>query len=148
MFPKFPKKKPETVLFYNETKVGVDVVDQMVRMYSVKASSRRWPMHVFYNVIDMALLNGWILFREVTGSHISRRKYIQQVADELTGASHSIQNRRRMVNSTISFEPEPSSRQRLTCNTGACNKNRTTDRCSVCRRPICGKCSVKKCPQC
>lgn len=142
-----PKKKPETVLFYNKTKVGVDVVDQMVRMYSVKAASRRWPMHVFYNVIDMALLNGWILFREITGSSISRRKYIQQVADELTGASHSLQNQRHMIDSSSSIPSEPS-KQRLTCNTGTCNKNRTTDRCSVCQKPICGKCSVKKCPQC
>ena len=36
-----PKKKPETVLFYKETKVGVDVFDQMSRCYSVKAGSRR-----------------------------------------------------------------------------------------------------------
>ena len=50
------KKKPETVLLYNETKIGVDVFDQMSRCYSVKAGSRRWPIHV-YNVIDMALIN-------------------------------------------------------------------------------------------
>ena len=37
------KKKPETVLFYNKTKAGVDVVDQMTRKYSVKAASQRWP---------------------------------------------------------------------------------------------------------
>ena len=51
------KKKPETVLFYNETKVGVDVFDQISRCYSVKSGSRRWPIHVFYNVIDMAFIN-------------------------------------------------------------------------------------------
>ena len=34
------KKKPETVLFYNKTKVVVDVLDQMLRCYSVKAGSR------------------------------------------------------------------------------------------------------------
>ena len=52
-----PKKKPETVLFYNKTKAGVDVVDQMTRKYSVKAACRRWPVHVFYNVIDLAIIN-------------------------------------------------------------------------------------------
>ena len=31
-----PKKKPETVLYYNTTKVGVDILDQMARAYSVK----------------------------------------------------------------------------------------------------------------
>ena len=39
-----PKKKPET---YNKTKLGVNVLDQMSRCYSVKAGSRRWPIHVF-----------------------------------------------------------------------------------------------------
>ena len=52
-----PKCKPETVLFYNQTKVGVNVLDQMSRLYSVKAASRRWPVHIFYNIIDMALIN-------------------------------------------------------------------------------------------
>ena len=50
-----PKKKTETVLFYNKTKAGVDVIDQMTRKYSVKAASRRWPIHVFYNVIDFGI---------------------------------------------------------------------------------------------
>ncbi|KAF2890870.1 hypothetical protein ILUMI_15303 [Ignelater luminosus] len=33
------KKKPETVLYYNNTKYGDDFADQMVRKYTVKASS-------------------------------------------------------------------------------------------------------------
>ena len=52
-----PKKKPETVLFCNKTKAGVDVVDQITRKYSVKVASRRWPVHVFYNEIDLAIIN-------------------------------------------------------------------------------------------
>ena len=41
------KKKPKTVLFYNKTKAGVDVIDQMTKKYSIKAASQRWPVHVF-----------------------------------------------------------------------------------------------------
>lgn len=48
------KRKPETVLFYNITKYGVDVVDSMSRKYTVKAASRRWPVHTFYNLLDLA----------------------------------------------------------------------------------------------
>ena len=82
-----PKKKPEAVLFYNKTKVGVDVLDQMARLYSVKAGSRRWPVHVFYNVIDMALINSWLIYKEVCKSNIARRKFIQSVCEELTGCA-------------------------------------------------------------
>ena len=34
-------KKPKTVLFYNKTKAGVNVIGQMARIYSVKTASRR-----------------------------------------------------------------------------------------------------------
>lgn len=138
------KKKPETVLFYNKTKVGVDVLDQMTRMYSVKAASRRWPMHVFYNIIDMALINGWILYQAVTGSSISRRKYIQKVAEELTGENT---NQNACKRPRMSHD-KPHPKQRLTCRTGLCNKNRTTDCCFKCQKPLCGQCCVKFCPSC
>ena len=41
------KSKPETVNFYNSTKLGVDVVNQMARKYTVNAASRRWPVQFF-----------------------------------------------------------------------------------------------------
>ena len=39
------KRVPETIAFYNKTKYGVDIVDQMARKYSVKAGSFQWPLH-------------------------------------------------------------------------------------------------------
>ena len=38
------KKKPDVILCYNETKSGVDIVDKMVKTYSTKRMSRRWPL--------------------------------------------------------------------------------------------------------
>lgn len=49
------KKTPKTISFYNETKCDVDIVDRMARRYSVKAGSRRWPVHTFYNILNNAL---------------------------------------------------------------------------------------------
>ena len=63
-----PKKKPQSVLFYNKTKFGVDFLDQMTRIYSVKAASRRWPINVFYNIIDQSLINRWIIYKNVKAS--------------------------------------------------------------------------------
>ena len=54
------KSKPETVNFYNSTKFGVDVVDQMARKYTVNAASRRWPVQFFYNILDLAAINAHI----------------------------------------------------------------------------------------
>ena len=57
--------KPETVFFYNQTKVGMDVLDQMSRLYSMKAARRKWPVHIFYDVIDMALINSWVIYTKL-----------------------------------------------------------------------------------
>jgi len=35
------KRLPETIKFYNSTKFGVDITDQMARKYSVKSKCRR-----------------------------------------------------------------------------------------------------------
>ena len=41
------KPKPKIVKFYNSTKFGVDVLDQIARKYTVNAASRRWPVQLF-----------------------------------------------------------------------------------------------------
>ncbi|GFX35821.1 hypothetical protein TNCV_746141 [Trichonephila clavipes] len=54
-----PKRLPETISFYNSTKFGIAVADQMARKCSVKAGSRRRPVHVFYNINDLAGMHGF-----------------------------------------------------------------------------------------
>ena len=62
MFNNTSKNKPETVTFYNKKKCGVDIVDQMVRQYMVKAVTRKQPVAVFYNNLDLAVINAYHLF--------------------------------------------------------------------------------------
>ena len=38
------KKKSRVIHFYNRNKLGVDVFDQMVRLYTTQAATRIWPM--------------------------------------------------------------------------------------------------------
>ncbi|KAF2887332.1 hypothetical protein ILUMI_18841 [Ignelater luminosus] len=76
-------KKPETVPYYSDTKYGVDVPDQMARKYTVNASSRRWPVHIFYNILDLAAINAYILYKEITGKKIKRRNFLLQLAEQL-----------------------------------------------------------------
>ena len=38
------KKKPAVIDFYNANKVGVDVVDQMLRKYSTRCATRRYSL--------------------------------------------------------------------------------------------------------
>ncbi len=77
------KKKSDIVLTYNKTKVGVDAVDSMTKHYSWKAPTRRWPVAVFYNIIDMSIINSCVLFRKVNRLKISRRDFIIQLIEEI-----------------------------------------------------------------
>lgn len=56
--------KPDIILFYNSTKAGVDVLDKCIRTYSCCRGTRRRPMAVLFNLIDIAAYNAYILFRE------------------------------------------------------------------------------------
>ena len=49
-----PKKKPEMVNYYNSTKSGVDTLDQMAHCYTTKRKTNRWPVVMFFNMIDVA----------------------------------------------------------------------------------------------
>ena len=80
---KFENKKPETVEFYNKTKSGVDVVDQMARQYSVKAGTCRWPAAVLYNIFDLIGISAFVLYKKRTGDKVSRRNFLFKLATEL-----------------------------------------------------------------
>ena len=76
------KKTPKTVSFYNETKYGVDIVDQMAKKYTCRAGTRRWPIHSFQNTLDLAAINAWVLYIKVTNEKISRKTVIRKLAEE------------------------------------------------------------------
>ncbi len=52
------KKLPVMIHDYYQTKFGVDIIDQCVNNYTVRRITRRWPIMVFHNMIDIAAING------------------------------------------------------------------------------------------
>ncbi|XP_071747466.1 piggyBac transposable element-derived protein 4-like [Lepeophtheirus salmonis] len=79
------KRLPESIQYYNETKYGVDILDQMAILYSTKMSSHRWPLQVFYNILDFAGINAVISYREVTDKKITRRQFLNNLITKLIG---------------------------------------------------------------
>ena len=55
-------KKPEAIQYYNGTKAGVDTFDQLVRTYSCKRQTKRWPVVMWYNLLDVVALNAFVVF--------------------------------------------------------------------------------------
>ena len=115
----------------------------MLRQNSSKVASRRWPLHVFYNVLDMAVVNSWIIYKETLKSNITRRNFTKRLCEELVGHNNEI-----VPHVLNAAGDQPVERKRRTCHTGRCNRNKTTDLCSVCQKPICGRCRPLTCPNC
>ncbi|KAJ8277134.1 hypothetical protein GJAV_G00071830 [Gymnothorax javanicus] len=135
------KRMPETILLYNSTKVAVDVLDQMARLYSVKGATRRWPVAVFSNMLDLATVNAHVLYKGCTGENISRRSFILELAKELRADLMAAKQPTLTRIPEAEQQPLPKKRQ-CQVNTG-CKKNMTWYTCAKCSKPTCGKCAVK-----
>lgn len=55
--------KSDIILFYNDTKGGTDTFDQLCHAYTVARRSNRWPMRIFYGMLDQAAVNARILWK-------------------------------------------------------------------------------------
>lgn len=79
--------KPEIIDFYNGTKGGVDTFDQMCAQYSCSRKTNRWPMCMFYGMINAAVINSWVIFKanndRVGGKKMKRRQYMHEMALQL-----------------------------------------------------------------
>ena len=43
----------------------MDCADQMIETYSSKLATRRWPVALFCNLLDIAALNAYVLFEKL-----------------------------------------------------------------------------------
>lgn len=137
-----PKRKPETVVYYNQNKCGVDVLDQMARFYTVKFGSRRWPMHVLFNILDLAGVNAWIIYKSVTQSNLSRRDFLIRLAEELMGG---IPGHGQSESADEEWQESTSQVPRRRCQVKvSCPGNLTSSDCHKCKRRVCGKCTEKQ----
>ncbi|XP_030750072.1 piggyBac transposable element-derived protein 4-like [Sitophilus oryzae] len=64
----------------NITKCGVDVVDEMSATYNVARQSRRWPLTVFFSLLNNAGINSQIIYRENNdGLQMTRRLSLKEL---------------------------------------------------------------------
>ncbi|CAF0985459.1 unnamed protein product [Brachionus calyciflorus] len=56
----------------------------MTRNYSVKSSTRRWPVQVFYNIHNFTSITSWVLYKKVNKSQIPRRDFLAQLVKEIS----------------------------------------------------------------
>ncbi|XP_073494170.1 uncharacterized protein [Phyllobates terribilis] len=140
------KKTPETVKFYNETKYGVDVVDQMARKYTTRTCTRGWPVHAFENALDFAGINAWIIFKEITHQKMSRKAFLQTLVRELSGPY--VTDREKGSTSQVSTCSEVMVQTKFCQIKEKCKKNRSVGNCKTCGKSLCGQCTAINQRQC
>ncbi|GBP21878.1 PiggyBac transposable element-derived protein 4 [Eumeta japonica] len=80
-------KKPEIIEFYNSTKGAVDTVDQMCSIMSTSRKTNRWPICLFFNILNLTIVNAYVIhvsnaIRNGT-KPMKRRPFALQLADDL-----------------------------------------------------------------
>lgn len=78
-------KKPSQITDYNMTKGGVDTVDLMCSRISTSRRTKRWPMVIFFRLLDLAGINSLRIFQfnKKDFKNNTRRPYLYELALEL-----------------------------------------------------------------
>ena len=131
------KKLPKTVKYYNLSKVGVDVLDQMARYHTCKSATRRWPVAVFYNIIDCACINAYIIYCDITGQRLSRREFLLQLIKEMC-CDPPAESAPAPLPESVVARSSQISRKRKQCQLQQC-RNKSSHSCHQCHKSCCGK---------
>lgn len=163
--------KPQMITYYNQTKSGVDVVDKLCASYNVARNTRRWPMVVFFSMLNVAGINAEVISIGNGQEHIRRRLFLRKLGHEL--ALPQLQKRslmtqgmhRPLSEALRKFRPTeepdenagpvgaanevvPTKRRRC----GLCYTSRTTRLtktiCKNCKQFICGEHTTPVCIPC
>lgn len=132
------KKKPLMILAYNETKAGVDTLDKLTKQYSVKIKSRRWTFALFTSLIDIGLVNAYVLFKEANSKdQQSRRKLHLQLAAQLCKSSSKTSQKEPEVTEMKGGYCKPRGKRCSKCPGRRPAKKTATEFCSNCKEAVC-----------
>lgn len=160
-------RKPEIVTFYNMTKVGVDLVDQLCQKNNVARNTRRWPMVLFYNLLNITAINALCIYKHNNPSKkVVRVEFLQslswslirpQIERRYNEGSMMARQLRLRIRLLLGIEEEATQRQveeRPAGSRGRCYlcgrvRDRTTRRwCNKCGKWICSDHCKDVCDSC
>ena len=78
-------QKPEIITYYNSTKGGVDCNDQLCSNYNVGRRTKRWPLALFFHLLNISGINAFVIHKANTDKSIThtRRIFLKKLAAAL-----------------------------------------------------------------
>lgn len=149
------KRKPEMVTFYNSTKGGVDTADKMCATFNVSRNIKRWPMIIFFHLLNVAGINSQVIYLSNDLEPLRRRLFLKKLAHELTieelrrrsmktvGMPTGLQNRLKRFRpppdeeETITSPLPPKRKRCLPCTSETGLRRLTNHICKKCNTSIC-----------
>ncbi|XP_039278490.1 piggyBac transposable element-derived protein 4-like [Nilaparvata lugens] len=153
---------------YNRTKGGVDTVDQMCSNYSTQRRSRRWPMAIFFALLNISAgVNAFVLYKAYKNTpDMNRLEFMKVLAKSLVSpllqkrldrGHHVTEEMKLAIKRILQIQdplPVPGQQEeffkdKLTCHTCPPRlKRKTRYPCCICNKPICLQCAKKLCVKC
>lgn len=62
----------------------MDTVDQMRGKFDVARASRRWPLTLFFALMNIVVINATVIYNSNSLTKITRKEFIENIAVELT----------------------------------------------------------------
>lgn len=140
---------------------------QAVGAYSCKRRTNRWPMALFYNLIDVSTFNAFVLWVAVDpswnqGKSYKRRLFLEELGKMLVyplmerrerlprtpAAAAMVQSKRRSEVAEASGSADTDDKRRRRCTFCPAKKGKIATTCSNCGIYICKKHMLQFCSSC
>ncbi|GFN98692.1 PiggyBac transposable element-derived protein 4 [Plakobranchus ocellatus] len=86
------KKKPSAIFDYNMYMGGVDISDKKICHYASERSTRRYWKKIFQNLLDISVLNSWIIYTLHTGKKLDRHRFLIEIVEALCEGHERVPN--------------------------------------------------------
>ena len=143
-------KKPFKVLVYNQTKGGVDMFDKNLEEFSCRRKTVKWPLLFFYNMVNTAANNAYILMKKCRRYSKSKKFFLKNPSFQLAKSAvenslrlskqkYSVRDTAAQVDFSIPTESDVTSRPTVSSHQARCRvcKKQTRSRCDDCGRGVC-----------
>lgn len=155
-------QKPEIITYYNSTKSGVDVVDELCATYDVSRNSKRWPLTIFFAMLNISGINANIIYRANNSDTRTKRRHflknlgLAMIHEHLQQRKTRVNIPRKLRKRIADFVGEPTEEPpqkipgtRKRCQVCPSKKDKKTSQtCNACQIYICPDHMIPYCNNC